>query len=383
MKRMGKKIWGSLMALVMTICAVFGAPAAASVVKADGVAYMHIFYKDTSGKLCVVWKKAFAGKNENNMVIVTKDDMPKFDEKATLDTIEDLTPTGIIAVIYNESRDSKYGDKAPSDLEAYYKALKKSDTYQTSKWEGNEWFFTDPMNSVPYGGSILLKAVKSDFTVKFDNFEGSQGTRHNESSGIDTNCYIMLMDNGAYASEFYFSTDAGYDGQTVTDNNEGVVTVSTYSRDNFYFHIERNDAPTGYFALVINGKAYTPDGSNRVWLKFVPEADEYVVSAVVLKAQSIKVSSPAKAKTTVKASAVAKKSQKVKIKASAKTTLKYSISTTPKKGKKYITLSKKSGGSTVVTLKKGAPKGTYKIKITAPGSTKYLEKTKTVTIMVK
>ena len=387
MSRTVKRIWGVVFALTIALATVLSGVPSASVVRAESGAYMHIFYKDTSGKLQAVWKKAFTGKTEKSTVIVTKEEMPKFDKDAKLDAIDDLNPTGLIAIIYDESRDGKYGDKAPDDLSAYYKALKKTDTYQVTPFVDNEWFFIDPAGGSSYGGSIMINTVKSDFKVIFDNNEGNQGERANPYSGIKTDCYIILVNNGEFTSEFYLSSDAGYEGQSVTDDHEGTVTVSTYTRNSFYFDIDRTDVLNGEFALVINDKPYRPDGGNRVWLKDIPEASEYIVGVAKVdpqKSQSISLTSPKKTTVSYKAADLKKKAASFTIKASAKTTVKYKVASSPKGASKYITLSKKSGKSTKVTLKKGAPKGTYKIKISAGESFDYsAAKAKTITIKVK
>ena len=89
---------------------------------------------------------------------------------------------------------------------------------------------------------------------------------------------------------------------------------------------------------------------------------------------------PAKQNITVKngsasykKSAVAKKARTFSIGAAAKTKLTYKSS-----NKKYVTVT--SGGK--VTVKKGAPKGTYKITVSAVKTKNYKAATKTVTIKV-
>ncbi len=86
-------------------------------------------------------------------------------------------------------------------------------------------------------------------------------------------------------------------------------------------------------------------------------------------------------KKVLKASALKKGAKTFQIGASISTkqTLTYQVTKTPSKGKKYITVSK----SGKVTVKKNAPKGTYKIRVTAKASGSNAKVTKTVTVLVK
>ena len=81
----------------------------------------------------------------------------------------------------------------------------------------------------------------------------------------------------------------------------------------------------------------------------------------------------------VKVSAVKKKAVSYTIGAKAKGSLSYQISSTPKNAGKYIHVTKKGK----VTLKKGAPKGTYVIRITAKETSVYKKATKNVKVTVK
>ena len=81
----------------------------------------------------------------------------------------------------------------------------------------------------------------------------------------------------------------------------------------------------------------------------------------------------------VKVSAVKKKAVSYTIGAKAKGSLSYQISSTPKNAGKYIRVTKKGK----VTLKKGAPKGTYVIRITAKETSVYKKATKNVKVTVK
>ena len=81
----------------------------------------------------------------------------------------------------------------------------------------------------------------------------------------------------------------------------------------------------------------------------------------------------------VKVSAVKKKAVSYTIGAKAKGSLSYQISSTPNNAGKYISVTKKGK----VTLKKGAPKGTYVIRITAKETSVYKKATKNVKVTVK
>lgn len=78
---------------------------------------------------------------------------------------------------------------------------------------------------------------------------------------------------------------------------------------------------------------------------------------------------------TLKYSALKKSNQSFTIGASAKTSLTYKATV----GSKYLSVDKKGK----VTVKKGTPKGTYRIAVTAKGSSKYLRAVKQIIITVK
>ena len=87
-------------------------------------------------------------------------------------------------------------------------------------------------------------------------------------------------------------------------------------------------------------------------------------------------------KDTLKASRLKKKDQSVTIKISnskGKVTVK---NVSSKKLRKYVSFKTKKG-KVIVTLKKGAPKGTYKFKVTTGASGKIKKTTETVKIVVK
>lgn len=101
-----------------------------------------------------------------------------------------------------------------------------------------------------------------------------------------------------------------------------------------------------------------------------------ILIRVVKGTQTVKVRTASK---KMKYSALKKKAGSFNIGASAKTKLKYKIAGTPKKGAKYISVNSKGK----VTIKKKAPKGTYRIKVTAAGNSLYKGASKTVKITVK
>lgn len=93
---------------------------------------------------------------------------------------------------------------------------------------------------------------------------------------------------------------------------------------------------------------------------------------------SQKVSAKVSSKT-IKSKQIAKKNATFTIGAKGKGKLTYKVTSTPKNGTKYISVNKNGK----VTVKKKAPKGTYKITVTAAGNATYAKATKTITVKVK
>ena len=93
---------------------------------------------------------------------------------------------------------------------------------------------------------------------------------------------------------------------------------------------------------------------------------------------SQKVSAKVSSKT-IKSKQIAKKNYAFTIGAKGKGKLTYKVTSTPKNGTKYISVNKNGK----VTVKKKAPKGTYKITVTAAGNAIYAKATKTITVKVK
>ena len=93
---------------------------------------------------------------------------------------------------------------------------------------------------------------------------------------------------------------------------------------------------------------------------------------------SQKVSAKVSSKT-IKSKQIAKKNYAFTIGAKGKGKLTYKVTSTPKNGTKYISVNKNGK----VTVKKKAPKGTYKITVTAAGNATYAKATKTITVKVK
>nr|MCR4937572.1 hypothetical protein [Lachnospiraceae bacterium] len=81
---------------------------------------------------------------------------------------------------------------------------------------------------------------------------------------------------------------------------------------------------------------------------------------------------------TYNALVLKKKAVSFSIGAKAETSLKYKVVSTPSGGSKYISVTKKGK----VTLKKGAKKGTYKIRVTALGTSEYKKATKTIKVNI-
>lgn len=100
---------------------------------------------------------------------------------------------------------------------------------------------------------------------------------------------------------------------------------------------------------------------------------------ITKKAQTITVSKKASKTVTYKVKVLKKKSASFNISAKAIGKITYKIKSYPKKGKKYIAVNSKGK----VTLKKKAPKGTYKIQVTAAETSKYLKAQKVITVKIK
>lgn len=144
-----------------------------------------------------------------------------------------------------------------------------------------------------------------------------------------------------------------------------------------------------------NGKKYiTVSKAGKVTMKKKAPAGTYEITvsaaetttkAAATKTVTVKVTKDkqkitAKISTkTHKAKSLAKKKATYSIGAKAKGKLIYKVTSYPTNAKKYISVSKKGK----VTMKKGAPKGTYKIQITAAATARYKKATKTVKIVVK
>lgn len=117
--------------------------------------------------------------------------------------------------------------------------------------------------------------------------------------------------------------------------------------------------------------AVTKDGAKKASYKFY-----------IRKKQNITVAKKYQKVLKLKAGTLKKKAKTLKLKAGTDGNgkpLSYEVVKAPKNAASYIKVSKKG----VVTIKKGAPKGTYKIRITARQTKKYMEGRKTVTIKVK
>ena len=153
MRQFLKRIFGVMIAALM-VCTVF---TSALPVQAAKSKYVHVLYRTTDGDLKAVWKLKVTPNEETKIDLDKK--MKGYDKKGVIGTIEDLNNiTGIIVIKYRPKRD---GDKAPSDLEAFIKTLKKTDTFQTSNPKGSLWTYDDPSSEMNWGGTIkLVKAKK-------------------------------------------------------------------------------------------------------------------------------------------------------------------------------------------------------------------------------
>ena len=141
-----------MFAMVLTTCV---AVPAIYVRAAEDTEYIHILYKNTSGDLKIIWKYEVTPNQETE---VSADLMKDYDKTGVLGSIDDVKNiTGIIVLKYRSDRD---GDKAPSDLNAFFNKLTKEDTFQTGKPFGkdNIWTFDDPSGEMDWGGTLRILA---------------------------------------------------------------------------------------------------------------------------------------------------------------------------------------------------------------------------------
>ena len=128
-------------------------------------------------------------------------------------------------------------------------------------------------------------------------------------------------------------------------------------------------------------KKGAPAGTYTITVSAAETANYQVASkevTVKVNKTSQKVSAKVSSKT-IKSKQIAKKNYAFTIGAKGKGKLTYKVTSTPKNGTKYISVNKNGK----VTVKKKAPKGTYKITVTAAGNATYAKATKTITVKVK
>ena len=196
------------------------------------------------------------------------------------------------------------------------------------------------------GAFIIEAAAKTEYAITEGN--GSIWTMGSKET-------LLFCSNAKYAD----FVSASVDGKELSDKDYKKFEGGTYVELNTDF---LNTLEAGSHVLAINSK----DGS----------AYGIFVVKKAPKSQSIQVKAATK---TYKASNLKKKSASFTIGAKAKTTLSYKVTSTPKNASKYISVSKTGK----VTIKKNAPKGTYKIQVTAKATTTYKKAVKTVKVVVK
>lgn len=128
-------------------------------------------------------------------------------------------------------------------------------------------------------------------------------------------------------------------------------------------------------------KKGAPAGTYTITVSAAETANYQAASkevTVKVNKTSQKVSAKVSSKT-IKSKQIAKKNYAFTIGAKGKGKLTYKVTSTPKNGTKYISVNKNGK----VTVKKKAPKGTYKITVTAAGNATYAKATKTITVKVK
>lgn len=128
-------------------------------------------------------------------------------------------------------------------------------------------------------------------------------------------------------------------------------------------------------------KKGAPAGTYTITVSAAETANYQAASkevTVKVNKTSQKVSAKVSSKT-IKSKQIAKKNYAFTIGAKGKGKLTYKVTSTQKNGTKYISVNKNGK----VTVKKKAPKGTYKITVTAAGNATYAKATKTITVKVK
>lgn len=266
-------------------------------------------------------------------------------EKDTTDTLifrssadfKDLICVSVDSKVIGEENYNKYSGSTYIELKSSY--------LQTLKVGGHTISITSRSGSAT-GVFIIDAAAKPEYTITEGN-----GSIWTTGSGE-----ALLFNSDVKANAF---TGVSVDGKELTDKEYKKFAGSTYVELNVEF---LNTLETGNHVLTINAK----DGS------------AYGIF-VVKKAQTSQSIQTKISTKTYKASVLKKKSASFAIGAKAKTTLSYKVTSTPKNASKYISVSKKGK----VTMKKKAPKGTYKIQITAKATANYKKAVKTVKVVVK
>lgn len=266
-------------------------------------------------------------------------------EKDTTDTLifrssadfKDLICVSVDSKVIGEENYNKYSGSTYIELKSSY--------LQTLKVGGHTISIISRSGSAT-GVFIIDAAAKTEYAITEGN-----GSIWTTGSGE-----ALLFNSDVKENAF---TGVSVDGKELTDKEYKKFAGSAYVELNVEF---LNTLETGSHVLTINAK----DGS------------AYGIF-VVKKAQTSQSIQTKVSTKTYKASVLKKKSASFAIGAKAKTTLSYKVTSTPKNASKYISVSKKGK----VTMKKKAPKGTYKIQITAKATANYKKAVKTVKVVVK
>lgn len=286
----------------------------------------------------------------------------------------------------------------------------------------NKYDYIGEAKSVSLGttvkGQLGLNDSQDIYTFNLMD-AGSLSIEHtNYSKG--GNHYEILDTNGTSKHSFYGPYD----------NNKGYgYDIDTYTLDKGLYYIKVSDSDGFYnFKITINKKTQIISGIEDIYSKITTSSDFSLgaktsgnglityssdnenVAYVDKISGKVIIKGAGKANITVNASAtdqyleasrivtidVKKDNQTIVVKTSQKRYNKSNLRRAKKSfaigaksssplsysvinGKKYISVTKKGK----VTVKKGTPKGTYKVKVTAKETWKYLEATKIIKIKVK
>ena len=265
---------------------------------------------------------------------------------------------------------------------------------------------TQPNLKVTLGGGLVTLTEGTDYTVTYAN-NVNAGTATITITGIGNYKDSITRTFTIKAAQNNGNQNNGSQNNDTPKKADQTINVKVGSKTYKYKNIQKKAASftigasasgsvsyrvtsapkkgSKYISVNSKGKVTlkkkAPAGTYQITVFANATADKNVASRIVtVNVAKNKQSLTAKvSKKTVKATALKKKAAKITVKAKGKGKLTYKVTAVPAGADKYISVTKKGK----VTLKKGAPKGTYKIQVTAGETSRYAKAVKTVSIKVK